>query len=179
MEGDHTNFRISQDSYSPQDLELRDQFVRYYMLNYDAYGSCIRLGFEPEAAFELSKEYMSDPYVLTSITKAENARQGVKSDENDLSVLPNGFVPHDEETDKQRIKSALFKEGFFRGPGSSHAARVAALKTLAQIYELDKEEKKVEKVASNVMVVPAMGSVDSWEQSASEQQEKLKRTVRE
>ncbi|CAM0077206.1 terminase small subunit [Vibrio phage K251 g3] len=181
MDFNDTNFLASEVSYTQADKELRDRFIREYLRDYNAYAACVRIGFMDEVALENAKLYMEEPYVRRGIADAEGQRASHLQTEqdNDLSTLPEGFVPHDLETDKQRIVSGLFREAFYKGAGASHASRVSALGKLADIYKLTKEEQTDDKVASNVMVVPAIGSVDAWEGEASKQQAELKQTVKE
>lgn len=181
MDFDIDNILVSEVSYTNYEKELRDNFIREYLRDYNSYAACVRIGLMDEMALETAKTFMEEPYVRRGIADAEAQRASHlrKEQDNDLSTLPEGFIPHDEETDKQRIVSGLFREAFFKGPGASHASRVSALGKLADIYKLAKEEKTDDKVASNVMVVPAVGSVDDWEASAKSQQAELKQTVKD
>lgn len=175
------NFLTGEVSYTHADKQLRDRFISEYLRDYNSYAACVRLGFMDEMALQMAKEIMEEPYVRRGIADAEAQRaKHLQTERNDdLSTLPEGFVPHDMETDKQRIVSGLFREAFYKGPGASHASRVSALGKLADIYKLTKEETTEDKVVSNVMVVPAIGSVSAWEEQASVQQAELKRTVKE
>ena len=171
----------SEASYTLEEKELRDNFVHEYLRDYNSYAASVRTGFTAEEAVESAKLYMEEPYVRRSIADAEAKREraGVNNEIDEMDVLPTGFVPHDAESDKQRIKSGLFREAFYKGPGASHSSRVSAFCKLADIYGLNKQEVKKEKTSSNVMIVPAMGSVSNWEAGAKHQQAELKRTVTE
>ena len=179
MTYDPNRFVTGEVSYSQSDKELRDKFIAEYLRDYNSYAACVRLGYVDEIALEQAQIMMEEPYVKRGIADAEAARAVHLStrDKDDLSNLPDGFKPHDEETDKQRIVSGLFREAFFKGPGSAHSSRVAALTALAKIYKLDKEEKTNSEVSNRVMVVPAVGTVEQWEQAASAQQTELKKRV--
>lgn len=181
MTYDHNSFVTGEVSYSHSDKELRDKFIAEYLRDYNSYAACVRLGYVDEVALENAKLFMEEPYVKRGIADAEavRAKHLQTAEKEDLTRLPDGFVPHDEETDKQRIVSGLFREAFYKGPGSAHSSRVSALSKLADIYKLTKEEKKVDSTTTNVMVVPAVGSVDSWEANAAAQQANLKKTVTE
>lgn len=182
MSYDPNSFVNGAVSYTASEKELRDKFIAEYLRDYNAYGACVRIGFTGEEALETAKEYMEEPYVKRGITDAEDRRSAHLRtvQEEDLSQLPAGFVPHDEETDKQRIVSGLFREAFYKGPGATHNSRVSALGTLAKIYKLDKEEaKEIDHLKTNVMVVPAMGTPEQWEAAAAAQQANLKKQVTE
>lgn len=182
MSYDPNSFSNGEVSYSKSDKELRDKFISEYLRDYNAYASCVRIGFMDEEAFETAKAFMEEPYVKRGIADAEDSRAKHLrvTESEDLSQLPAGFVPHNEETDKQRIVSGLFREAFYKGPGATHNSRVSALGTLAKIYKLDKEEAKdIDVIRSNVMVVPAMVSPEQWEAAAAAQQAQLKKQVTE
>ncbi|ANO57530.1 hypothetical protein [Vibrio phage vB_VhaS-tm] len=181
MDVNSNDFLTGEVSYTQADKELRDRFINEYLRDYNSYAACVRIGFMDEMALETAKQFMEEPYVRRGIADAEaqRAKHLQSEQDDDLSTLPEGFIPHDMETDKQRIVSGLFREAFYKGPGASHASRVSALGKLADIYKLTKEEQTDDKVASNVMVVPAIGSVDAWEEQASKQQAELKQTVKE
>lgn len=181
MTYDPNSFVNGEVSYSHSDKELRDRFIAEYLRDYNSYAACVRIGYMDEVALDCAKHFMEEPYVKRGIADAEAARAKhlQTNEQEDLTRLPDGFVPHDETTDKQRIVSGLFREAFYKGPGASHSSRVSALSKLADIYKLNKEESKVDAITTNVMVVPAVGSVDGWEAAASKQQEELKKTVTE
>lgn len=181
MSYDPNSFINSEVSYSKSDKELRDKFIAEYLRDYNSYAACVRIGYMDEVALETAKHFMEEPYVKCGIADAEASRaKHLRSTEDkDLSQLPTNFVPHDEETDKQRIVSGLFREAFYKGPGATHNSRVSALSTLAKIYKLDKQEEKDTGIKTNVMVVPAVGTVDDWEKMAANQQAELKKQVTE
>lgn len=106
-------------SYTHSERAIRDQFVQEYLRDYNSYAACVRLGYMDELALNFAKQLMQEPYVLRGIADAEAQRSNhLKSQqEKDLSHLPAGFIPHDEETDKQRIVSGLFREAFTRVQG--------------------------------------------------------------
>jgi len=182
MSYDPNSFINGEASYTKSDKELRDKFIVEYLRDYNSYAACVRIGYVDEVALETAKQFMEEPYVRRGITNAEDARAKhlQASQEEDLVNLPPGFVPHNEDTDKQRIVSGLFREAFYKGPGATHNSRVSALTALAKIYKLDKEEKRDDdKLIPNVMVVPAVGSAEDWEKMAAGQQADLKKQVTE
>lgn len=172
------NFLSSDVAYTAKEQDERDRFVVEYLKDYSAFHAAVRIGYsDADMALQIAKDFLIEPYVARAISNAERARALHLQDDESSFELPQGFAPHKEGDDKQRILSQLFKEAYYNGPGSSHSARVTALTTLAKLYKMDEKQGKA--VNTNVMVVPAMGSVDDWEAHAAPQQEKLKQTVTE
>lgn len=175
-----TNTLINGSTYmGPSEKRELDAFISEYMKDYDSYRATLRLNYDPDVALERAKQFWDHPYVQQAITEIQENRSALwkQNEQRDLSRLPEDFVPHDEELDKQRIVSALFREAFYRGPGSTHSARVAALSKLSGIYKLE-AEKAPEADGRSVMVVPATGNLDDWEKGAVVQQTKLKQEVK-
>jgi hypothetical protein len=79
------------------------------------------------------------------------------------------------EYNRQRIKQQLMREAHYRGPGSSHAARVAALARLAAIYDLEAPKKtKIDiEHRGGVMRAPGVANLEDWEAAAVASQEAL------
>lgn len=149
-----------------QEKALRDTFVAEYLVDYNGLKACMRCGFPREFAIEWSQKLLDEAYVQKRITE--------------LSMFaPNGEDQEKGEADynKQRIKAQLLKEAHYYGPGSSHAARVSALKNLAVIYGMEAPKKIDANIAhqGGVMRAPGIAELDSWEQSASSSQEALTR----
>jgi hypothetical protein len=151
------------------DLEkqLRVRFVDEYMYDRSPVAAAMRVGFMRSFAQDFATKFMDESFVRKLIREREEA------------FISNN---HEQaEAKKKAIELALIHEANYRGPGSSHAARVTALTNLAKLYDMDKIKKDAPDLAavSGVMVVPAMGDVDNWGDSAAEQQKKLKETVRD
>ncbi|QDP52348.1 MAG: hypothetical protein Unbinned4162contig1001_48 [Prokaryotic dsDNA virus sp.] len=166
--------------YTPSEKKLRDRFVEEYIRDYSHYSAAVRIGFQGEDAMQMAKQFMDEPYVIRLIERAQGNRNpyfntSETPSPNQDKELP--FEQHNVDYDKQRVLSGLMREAFHYGAGSTQAARVSALNTLAKIYKLDEGSKDEGGTNSNVMVVPAMGSVDDWETVAEEQQAKLKEEV--
>lgn len=146
---------------------LRDLFVDEYFYDRDPYAAAIRVGFMQTFARDEAARFMNEVYVRRQIKQREER------------MLGNN--PDTDEFKKKMIEQQLLREANYRGPGSSHAARVSALAKLASLYGMDIKStpEEEENALGGVMVVPAMTSADQWEQSAATQQRKLKETVKD
>jgi hypothetical protein len=145
---------------SAREKALRDTFVAEYLIDYSQVKAAMRCGFPREFAIEWGQKLMEEPYVQKKLTQLE-------------------MTPMDEkaefEYNRQRIKQQLMKEAYYKGPGSSHAARVSALAKLAVIYDLEAPKKSKIDVnhRGGVMQVPPVAGVDDWESAALASQEAL------
>ena len=153
------------ESLTFRERALRDLFVVEYLIDYDAIAACQRCGFNYQFAVDYSLKFMREPYVLQKINKVK-------------------FQETDEESslefDTKRIRASLMAEAHYRGPGSSHAARVAALSKLAALCGME-APKKFEQTINHrggVMAVPGIASLDDWEQAASASQDALVKDAR-
>jgi hypothetical protein len=117
------------DELTPQEMALRDAFVREYLKDYHATKAAIRLGYKSGIAGEYAARFMNEPYVLRRIADTES---------NNGNVLDS-------------IKSGLLREAHFNGPGSSHGARVSAYTQLSRIEGMDKSATPVTNI-NQVMV---------------------------
>lgn len=113
---------------------FRDQFVKEYLLDYSPYLACLRLGFASDFAKDWAQKFMGEPYVIKRIAELECAPPSADSEEAD--TLRN----------KQRVMANLWRESQYFGPGSSHAARVAATAKLASMFGMDAPVKTETKV---------------------------------
>lgn len=139
---------------------LRDLFVEHYLVDFNATLAAQRCGFEREFAIEYARKFLEEPYVQQRILQLKFA-----------SVDPAKL----EAYNKTRITNALLAEAHYRGPGSSHAARVSALAKLAAIHGME-TPKKIEatiKHRGGVMAIPAIANIDDWEAAAAASQEQL------
>lgn len=115
------NELILQPQLSAAEKDLRDRFVIQYLVDYDAYSAALRVGFLKSVAHTYASELMEDPYVARQISSKELER---KTNEATLG------------SKQSQIESWYLREANYRGPGSSHSARVAALNSLAKIHKL-------------------------------------------
>lgn len=114
--------RVLQTTLSPAEKQLRDNFVTQYLIDYDAWAACLRVGFVKSVAMTYAQELMEDPYVRREITRREAEKAA---------------NPEEEKQGKTRqIEAWLVQQATYRGPGASHAARVSALKALAEMHKM-------------------------------------------
>lgn len=158
---------VEQHLSSPEKV-LRDRFVVQYLIDYDAYKACIRIGYTPPFAKEFSARFMNEQYVLTKIAETEGTK---------------GEVKPDEEAEKKRIIAGLWREANNLSYGSSQSARVAALAKLSAFYGMDAPTKSKTELTgadgqplnAGVFVVPGIMTTEDWERQAESQQEALTR----
>lgn len=146
---------------------LRDEFVKEFYFDRNPVAAARRIGFMQGFAEEYASRFMQEAYV----------RQKMK--EYELNLLKDD--PSQLEEKRRMVEQKLLEEANYRGPGSSHAARVAALSKLAAMYGLEKSAKDETLEDENyggVMVVPAITSPDEWGVNAAEQQAQLKSVVK-
>lgn len=148
---------------SPREKELRDKFVSEYLLDFDQTAAAIRVGFSASFAGTYAEKFMTEPYVRKQIADMQNA---LAEDEK-----------LEAELDRRRIRAGLLREAHYRGPGSSHAARVAALGKLASIRDMDSPLKIKSDVThrGGVMMVPGIASLEEWEAAAQKSQGNLQK----
>jgi len=148
---------------SAKEKELRDKFVDEYLLDFDQTAAAIRVGFSASFAQTYAEKFMSEPYVRQRIA----ALQTALAEDDKLEA----------ELDRRRIRAALMREAHYRGPGSSHAARVSALAKLASILDMDAPTKIKSDVTmrGGVMMVPAIASLEEWEKAAQASQGDLQK----
>lgn len=119
--------------YSDAERELRERFVTEYLVDYNAYAACLRVGFHSQFATDYAKKFMEESFVRKLIKQHE------------LAAESEG----EADTNKRRIMAALFKEANYHGPGSSHSARVSALAKLTTLFGMDAPTKSESKVTVN------------------------------
>ena len=151
---------------SEREKALRDLFVSEYLVDYDQVKAAQLCGFTLQFAVEYAKKFMEEPYVQRRIREVTF----MKVDEKAI-----------EQFDKTRIKAALMAEAHYRGPGSSHSGRVAALSKLASLYGMEAPKKGSMDVThrGGVMAVPGIASLSDWEQVAAESQDQLVANARD
>lgn len=154
----------SERSYTWREKALRDLFVKEYLVDYDSVGAAMRVGYNRGIAKEYAVRLMDEPYVMREIAKYE----GTPAEES-------------EDVLKKRIMAGLIREANYRGPGSSQAARVAALGKLAQLNGMEPATRtKTEltgadgqPLAAGQFVIPGIMTPEQWEPFAAQQQADL------
>lgn len=152
---------------SEPEIALRKKFVEEYLFDRNANNACLRCGMSPVLSREYAIRFMQDPYVQHLLALRTYKRQDAEDE---------GAAEREKQRTQQQIIEALKAEAFYKGPGSSQAARVAALSKLAAMFGLDKgaltgEDNDLPK--GGVMVVPMMMSAEQWEQTAKAAQAQL------
>lgn len=147
----------------PRVRALRDVFVSEYLVDFDQIEAAKRCGFGHQQALEWGPKMFGEPYVARRIREL----QAMKVDQ-----------AQDEEYNQARIKARLLEEAHYKGPGSSHSARVTALATLAKMYKMEngavpQEVPGATNQRGGVMRVPGIASADAWEATAQDSQTKL------
>lgn len=118
------NDMVLQPSLSPTEKELRDRFVTQYLIDYNAWAACVRVGFIKSVALTYASELMEDPYVRREISKREQERSVVTADEGAKAKMHS------------QLESWYLREANYMGAGASHSARIAALNSLSKIHKL-------------------------------------------
>lgn len=157
---------------SEREKETRQRFVKEYMVDQDALRACLRLGYSYPFASQFSKSFMQCPFVQQLLSKADDS--------------PTEDEEVDELKEKLRIRNHLWREARNYGPGSSQAARVAALAKLSSFYGMDAPTRtKNEHTGPNgeplgdsvgVFIYPGAVTEEQWAQQAQAQQEELTKT---
>lgn len=150
---------------SSREKTLRNEFVREYLVDYDSYKACLRVGFAPAYAKIFCHSFMSETYTLQKIREAQTA----PTDELD------------ELSEKKKIVAAMWREANYQGTGGSAAARVAALAKLSAFYGMDAPKRTSTELTgpdgqplnAGVFVVPGLMTTEDWEEQAAVHQEQL------
>lgn len=145
-----------------QEKELRDAFVKEFLLDHDAYAAAIRVGFQEQFATQYASQFMGETYVRKRIMEMSHE-------------VPEQEDKQDKAIKQKQIIASLFREANYRGSGASHGARIAALAKLASLHGMD-QPTKVEQTINHkggVMAVPGIAAIDDWETQAMATQEKL------
>lgn len=151
--------------YSYREKALRDFFVKEYLVDYNAEAAAHRIGYNRGIAKEYGVRLMAEPYVARQVAKIEG----------------EGNSEADPEALKKRIMACLIREANDRGPGSSQAARVAALGKLAQLNGMEPATRNKteltgadgQPLAAGQFVIPGVMTPEQWEAAAAQQQADL------
>lgn len=147
--------------------QLRDAVVEQYLHDRSWTNACKRLGMKHSMAMEYAARFAQDSYVQMRLRKAEER----------LAMRPQKTKTDELVMEQERVIQALKDEAYYHGPGSSHAARVSALKQLCSVYGMDapKQTKVDVGVQSGVMLVPSVNTNEEWEAAAKSAQEQLQK----
>lgn len=145
---------------------LNDIYVKYaarYLMVGNPAQAAVDVGVPKDAVKEFLQIAATHPEVVQMIAEAENE------------------VPDFSDADamKRYILKSLLKEANYKGPGAQAAARIAALKAIAELTGIEPPKKiDVNNVGhGGMMMVPVMDAT-LWEQSAESMQQQLKQDAR-
>lgn len=158
------------ESYSFQEKSLRDLFITEYLVDFDETKASLRCGFQFQFATEYGRKFLEEPYVQRRISE--------------IRTLANRDEEQVTEYNKRRIIEQLLAEAYYKGKGSSQAARVAALRELKDFYGMGGASARKSAAGANgpaggVMVVPAIANVEDWEATAQASQAALRADIAE
>lgn len=150
---------------SLEERQLRDAVVKEYLFDKSWTKACKRLGMNSAMAQDYAVRFAQDSYV----------QHKLKQEEERIALTPAANKPNELALERERVIQALKDEAYYHGPGSSHGARVSALKQLCAVYgmEAPRQTKLDVGVHSGVMLVPAVGTNEEWEAAARAAQEAL------
>lgn len=100
---------------SDKEIALRDSFIKEYMVDFEPFSACLRMGFLPTFAADWSKRLYQDPYVQRGIAKATREQQ---------------IDPKTQEAQDRALIENTLREGMQRGP---FASRTAAARLMAEM----------------------------------------------
>lgn len=116
------------DTLGKTERKLRDRFVEEYLVDYDAFGAAIRIGYSEAFARQYSQQFMLEPYVRKRIT----------SREQELGITT------EEDQHRRKIVSGLYR--IAHSPNSAASAQVAAYTQLAKIVGIEAPVKTQQEV---------------------------------
>lgn len=152
-----------------EEMALREQFAKEYVVDFNAYNACLRMGMASGLSVDYARLFLQDSYVQHVLTQLTFKKHAV--DPNDDPAAAHRELM----ASRQKIIAGLEREAFNYGAGSTQSARVAALSRLAAIYKLDEsgtqDDDDIPK--GGVMVVPQGMTNEQWEAAASDSQNKL------
>lgn len=146
---------------------LDDIYIKYaarYLMVGNPAQAAVDVGVPKDSVKEFLQIAATHPEVVQMIEEAENE----VPDFNDASAM------------KRFILKQLLKESQYKGPGAQAAARIAALKAIAELTGIEPPKKIDVNTASRggMMMVPLMDAA-MWETSAEKMQDELKKAARE
>lgn len=116
------------DTLSKAERALRDRFVGEYLVDYDALGAALRIGYSEAFARQYSQSFMLEPYVRARITQQEE-KLGIATE---------------EEKHRRKIVAGLYR--IAGGAKSAASAQVAAYSQLAKITGIEAPVKTQQEV---------------------------------
>ena len=114
---------LSVQSLTDAEKELRDRYVKEYLVDFNYADAAIRIGYSKDMALIWAARFKYEPYVQNKVTEA-------------LLEEPDDPAAY-SIAQQRRIKNSLFREANYRGTNSTHGSRVSALGKLADIYGMN------------------------------------------
>lgn len=150
---------------SEDELALRKEFVRIYMITRSAYSACIALGFMEPYAQDWAKAFLGEGVVRRLIMEAEH-----KDD-----------TAEGADERQKKYRAWMEQQATYYGPGASHGSRVSAIAHLMKMEGMEaptKVENEFE-FKGGIMVVPGLSSPEEWGKAAARAQADLKSNVKD
>lgn len=153
---------------APEVIFKRQEFAKAYLVDFDPTMAALRCGLadpdDPDGARTIGWYYFRQPETLAAIQAF------------------SATIENDKIVSRERVLMGLLEEANYRGIGASHSARVAAWAKIAAMLGAEKpadpNAPDPNKVRGGVMLIPHMGSIEDWEQAATNSQAALKAAVR-
>lgn len=150
---------------SPEYKKRREAFAREYIKDFNAVQAGMRMGMSFETANGNAHRMLNDPYV-------HHCLEHLRSALDEAAIVSRADV-----------LLGLVKEANFDHPLlSTHSARISAWKQLSKVLGMEVNKLEVSgslATQGGVMRVPAVPSVDKWEEGAAASQAELKAKVKE
>lgn len=137
------------------EIAMRNRFAREYVIDYDAFKACLRIGFTKPAALKWATTLLNEGYTNRKIKELE-LKKGEESDS--------------QKQEDVGIVMSVLREAAQNGPFNT---RVSAAATLAKILGMDKEAKTDDEIKGGVLMIPEIADVTQWEIIATESQKQL------
>lgn len=109
---------------TPAEKALYDQFVEQYMVDFNAFEACMRVGFGASYALEYAKIFLLKPYIIRKIAEKRNTAAA---------------DPQKQEDQDKALVLSVARELAQNGKG---AQRVAGAALLARIRGMDVQPDK-------------------------------------
>lgn len=143
----------------PVNADTMREFVKSYLLDYNAKNAVIRIGLSKLHADHIVGEFMSHPFVLNEIKRQEAEAAALASN---------------PELVKQEVIKQLLSILKNDDPTLKAGDRISASKQLCDLLALAPKQAQTETAIQNIMVVPPQMDADSWSALAIQSQSDLK-----
>ena len=161
----YLNPQLQDQPLTPEEFELRVEFVRLYRHSQDAYQTCLSLGFMGVYAQDWAKRFLQEGVVHRLIEQFD------AEEETEVAIARR----------KRASRNWMQREANYFGKDASHSARVTAIANLMKMDNMFEPEVSRHEVThrGGVMMVPQITNPDEWGKHAAASQQSLKQTVRD